>query len=266
MAGAIPLFLGVGALAGFLAGLFGVGGGVVIVPMLVLVFGRQGVGESHLMHLALGTSLASIVFTSISSFSAHHRRGAVVWDAVRRIAPGILAGTFAGAFIAARLRTGPLRVFFVAFLALVIWQLLSDRRPEPARDLPGPAGMTAAGAGIGVVSSLVGIGGGSLSVPFLIWCNIPPHRAVGTSAAIGFPIAVAGAVGYLANGWAVPGLPPYSAGYVSLPALAGIAVASVLTAPLGARLAHALPVRGLKRAFALFLIVMAARMAWGVLR
>ncbi len=266
MGGAVPLYLGVGALAGALAGLFGVGGGIVIVPMLALVFTRQGVDGAHVMHLALGTSMATIVFTSVSSFAAHHRRGAVAWGVVLRIAPGILAGTLAGTFLAARLRTEPLRAFFVCFLAVVIWQLLSDRRPRPSRELPGAAGMAGAGAGIGAVSSLVGIGGGSLSVPFLVWCNVTAHRAVGTSAAIGFPIAVAGAAGYVLNGWGVAGLPPDTAGYVSLPALAGIAAASVLTAPLGARLAHALPVVRLKRAFALFLLVMAIRMALAALR
>ena len=260
----LAVYLAVGAVAGLLAGLFGVGGGLVIVPMLVFVLGREGVAPEHLMHLALGTSMASIVFTSVASARAHHARGAVRWEIVRGVAPGIVAGTFAGTFLAARLATRPLKGFFVAFLCFVAWQMLTGRKPRPARELPGAAGMSGAGGVIGAVSSLVGIGGGTLSVPFMLWCNVPAHHAVGTSAAIGFPIAVAGTAGYLVNGWGVPGLPPRSLGFVLLPALAGIVVASVLTAPLGARLAHGLPVERLKRAFALLLVLLAARMAWGL--
>ncbi len=261
----IVMYLAVGLIAGILAGLLGVGGGLVIVPMLVFCFTRQGIGADQIMHLALGTSLASIIFTSISSFMSHHRRGAVEWSIVKKITPGIITGTFLGALVAAKLPTNFLKGFFCVFLYAVGTQMLLNKKPKGARDLPGSGGMFAVGSTIGVASSLVGIGGGSLSVPFMLWCNTEAHRAIGTSAAIGFPIAIAGAVGYITGNLQGTGLPPYSLGYVYLPALAGIVCASVMTAPLGARLAHALPVSALKRFFALFLYVVATRMAWSVI-
>jgi uncharacterized membrane protein YfcA len=256
----IALYLGVGAVAGVLAGLLGIGGGLVIVPMLVFCMELQGLPQELIMHLALGTSMASIMFTSVSSFMAHHRRGAVDWSVVRRIVAGILVGTFLGTYVAASLSTGALKVFFVIFLYYVCYQMLSGKKPKASRQLPGLAGMFGVGNVIGVVSSLVGIGGGTLSVPFMVWHNIPIHRAIGTSAAIGFPIAVAGTVGYIVNGWTAANLPPYSLGYVSLTALVAIAVMSVLTAPLGVRLAHSLPVDKLKRVFAVILFVVGTKM------
>lgn len=257
-----PIF---GSLAGVIAGLLGVGGGIVIVPMLVFLFTSQGFPPELIMQMALGTSLGSIMFTSVSSFNAHHRRGAVHWDIVKRIAPGILLGTFGGTWIAAALPTVLLKGFFACFLFYVAAQMLLNLKPTPSRQLPGNAGMIGVGLGIGVVSSLVGIGGGTLSVPFMTWCNIPMHHAIGTSAAIGFPIAVAGTLGYIVNGLARPDLPAQSLGFINLPGLIGIAIFSMLTAPLGARLAHRLPVVALKRVFAVFLILVAARMLWGVL-
>jgi len=259
------MYLAVGLIAGVLAGLLGVGGGVVIVPMLVFCFVKQGVQPDLIMHLALGTSLASIVFTSISSFMSHHKRGAVEWAIVRRIVPGILIGTFLGTFVASRLSTGFLKAFFCFFLYAVATQMLLNKKPQASRDLPASGGMFGVGSTIGVVSALVGIGGGSLSVPFMIWCNVPAHQAIGTSAAIGFPIAIAGAIGYMVNNLYGAGLPAYSLGYVYLPALMAIVCASVCTAPLGVKLAHALPVDKLKRIFALFLYVVATKMAWGLL-
>lgn len=257
-----PVF---GSIAGLLAGLLGVGGGVVIVPMLVFLFTAQGFPPEHIMQMALGTSLGSIMFTSVSSFRAHHKRGAVHWDIVKSITPGILIGTFAGSWVAARLSTTFLKSFFVCFLYYVGLQMLLNFKPKPTRQLPGPVGMSGVGGVIGGVSSLVGIGGGSLSVPFMSWCNVPVHHAIGTSAAIGFPIAVAGTLGYLVNGLGVAGLPAMSLGYLDLPALAGIAVFSMLMAPLGARLAHKLPVLTLKRVFAAFIIIIATRMAWKII-
>ncbi|MCU0601019.1 MAG: sulfite exporter TauE/SafE family protein [Desulfobacterales bacterium] len=256
----ILTYLIVGVFVGILAGLFGVGGGIIIVPILDVMLTRQGVAHEFIMHLALGTSLASIVFTSVSSFYAHHKHGAVNWIVVRRIVPGILLGTFLGSCVAAQLSTNFLKIFFVVFLYYVAVQMLSGKKPKPSRQLPGLLGMFVVGNIIGVVSSFVGIGGGSMSVPFMIWCNIAVHHAIGTSAAIGFPIAIAGAVGYLYNGLNIPGLPNGSIGYIYLPALAGIVCASVLTAPLGVRLAHSLPVERLKKLFAVLLIVMGTRM------
>lgn len=256
----LALYLTVGAIAGVLAGLLGIGGGLVIVPMLVFCMELQNMPQELVMHLSLGTSMASIMFTSVSSFMAHHRRGAVEWSVVRRIVGGILVGTFVGAWIAAQMSTGLLKVFFVIFLYYVCYQMLSGKKPKPSRQLPGMVGMSSAGGVIGIVSSLVGIGGGTLSVPFMVWHNIPIHRAIGTSAAIGFPIAVSGTLGYIVNGWGVENLPPLSLGYVSLTALVAIAVMSVLTAPLGVRLAHSLPVDRLKRVFAVILFLVGTKM------
>jgi uncharacterized membrane protein YfcA len=259
------LYCGVGAIAGVLAGLLGIGGGLVIVPMLVYTFALADIPQELTMHLALATSMASIMFTSVSSFMAHHRRGAVVWKVVKKITPGILTGTFLGSCVASAMSTDFLKMFFVLFLYFVATQLLLDKKPKPGRDLPGFTGMFAVGNSIGGISSLVGIGGGTLSVPFMLWCNISAHRAIGTSAAIGLPIAIAGTAGYIFNGWNEMALPPYSLGYVYLPALFGIAVASVLTAPLGVRLAHSLPVAKLKRIFSLLLYAVATKMLLGVL-
>ena len=250
----------VGAVVGVLAGLLGVGGGLVIVPILVFAFGLQGVSPEITMHLALGTSLASIIFTSISSFMAHHKRGAVHWTTVKRIVIGIFTGTFLGSCFASILSTEVLKIFFVVFLYFVAIQILTNKKPKSSRELPGLPGMFAAGNVIGFVSSLVGIGGGTLSVPFMVWCNVVVHHAIGTSAAIGLPIAIAGTIGYVFNGWGVPNLPEYSIGYVYTPALLGIAAISVLTAPLGVKLAHSLPVDKLKKIFAVLLMVVGTKM------
>lgn len=257
-------YLTVGAVAGILAGLLGIGGGLIIVPLLIFCFTRQHLPHEVIMHLALGTSMASIIFTSVSSFWAHHKRGAVFWPAVKRIVPGILAGTFLGSCLAARLSTNFLKSFFVVFLYYVATQMLLGRKPKAERELPGMLGMSAMGGGIGVISSLVGIGGGTLSVPFMLWCNLGLHQAIGTSAAIGFPIAVSGALGYLVNGISAQNLPRFTIGYISLPALAGIVLASIITAPVGVRLAHSLPVKKLKRVFAYLLLVVATKMLLGL--
>lgn len=265
LTGLAVMYISVGLIAGVLAGLLGVGGGLVIVPMLVFCFTKQGMPNELIMHLSLGTSMASIVFTSVSSFMSHHRHGAVEWAIVKRIVPGILVGTFFGSYIASRLSTGFLKGFFCFFLYYVATQMILDKKPRPSRDFPGNAGMFGVGSTIGIVSSLVGIGGGSLSVPFMLWCNLAAHRAIGTSAAIGFPIAIAGSIGYIVNGLREINLPEYSTGYVYLPALMFIVCASVITAPLGARLAHSLPVSKLKKIFALLLYIVATKMVWSIL-
>lgn len=260
MLSSFVLYAAVGAIAGLLAGLLGIGGGLVIVPMLVFSFTLQHLPQELLMHLALGTSLASIIFTSVSSLMAHHKRGAVRWDIFKRITPGIIAGTFAGSCVASFLPTQILKGIFVVFLYYVATQMLRGKKPAAARQVPGTVGIFGAGGVIGSFSSLVGIGGGTLSVPFLTWCNIPVHHAIGTSAAIGLPIALAGAFGYVVNGLGTPNLPTAALGYVHLPALFGIICLSVLTAPLGAKLAHSLPVDKLKKSFAILLYIVATRM------
>lgn len=261
----IAIFLILGAFAGVLAGLLGVGGGLVIVPMVNYTLALQGLTNEHTHHIALGTSLATIVFTSVSSFMTHHRNRAVIWDIVKYITPGILLGTFFGSKVAAHMPTNLLKGFFVVFLLYVGTQMLLNIKPKASREIPGFLGNSVAGGIIGMVSSFVGIGGGTLSVPYMTWCNVPMHKAIGTSAAIGFPIAVAGAFGYLVNGMGVESRLEYCAGFIYLPALLGIAAASVCTAPIGAKLAHRLPVTKLKKFFAGLLFVMAAQMAYGLL-
>lgn len=257
---AFVLYILLGGVAGVLAGLLGIGGGLVIVPVLTIMFTSFGMNEAYILHMALGTSLTSIIFTSISSMLAHHKREAVIWPTVLRITPGIIAGTLAGSWLASMLSTNFLKIFFSIFLFYVATQMLLGIKPKPARTIPKAPGMFAAGSIIGVFSSLVGIGGGSLSVPFLIWCNTKMHKAIGTSAAIGFPIAIAGAAGYIMTGIGIEGLPKYSLGFVNLTALLGIVTASMACAPLGAKLAHNLPVDKLKKIFAGLLYILAARM------
>ncbi len=258
------VFMCCGAVAGVLAGLLGVGGGIVIVPMLDIVFTRLGYDQAVIHQLALGTSLASIMVTSISSARAHHKRGAVHFDILKNITPGILVGTFLGGLVATHMPVLFLRVFFICFLFFVSAQMLSGYRPPASREMPGRLGTAGVGGVIGMVSSFVGIGGGTLSVPFMTFCNVPMHHAVGTSSAIGFPIAVAGTLGYITGGWGAPGLPDGCLGFVNLLAFAGIACVSFFTAPLGAKLSHALPTAKLKKGFAFFIILMALRMLWNL--
>ncbi len=256
----LVIYLGVGVFAGVMAGLLGVGGGLVIVPALAWSFHLQGIADGVVMHLALGTSLATIVATSIASVRAHHRRGAVLWPVAGRLTPGIVLGALAGAAIADALPSATLKTVFAVFVLAMAAQMAFRFQPGGQRGLPGMAGMGLTGAVIGTVSGLVGIGGGSLTVPFLSWCSVPIRTAVATSAACGLPIALAGALGYVVSGWSDPRLPGWSAGYVSGPAWLGIAAASMLTAPLGARLAHTLPTAALKKVFAGFLAVVGLKM------
>jgi uncharacterized membrane protein YfcA len=216
------------------------------------------------MHLALGTSMATIVFTSISSMRAHHAHGAVRWDIVRSLAPGLMLGTFGGSLVAGLVPTVPMTAIFVAIVYYASAQMILDFKPQAHRQLPGPLGLFTAGGVIGIVSSLVAAGGGFLSIPFMLFCNVAIHAAVGTSSALGFPIAVAGAIGYVVAGWNDAGLPPYTFGYIYLPAFVGIVVMSITMAPVGARLAHRLPVKQLKRAFGGFLALLATKMLFSL--
>jgi uncharacterized membrane protein YfcA len=253
------LLLGVGT--GFLAGLLGIGGGMLMVPFLTIILSGRGVAPDLAVKMAIATSMATIIFTSVSSVRAHHKRGAVRWDIVRRLAPGIVMGSLVGSLgVFALLKGSFLAIFFGLFVSFSATQMFLDRKPKPTRQMPGTAGQLAAGGLIGFLSGLVGAGGGFISVPFMTWCNVAIHNAVATSAALGFPIAVANVVGYVGSGLRVADLPAGSFGYIWLPALAVIALASVFTAPLGARAAHSLPVRPLKRVFASILYLLAAYM------
>lgn len=252
----------VGCFSGFIAGLFGVGGGLTIVPVLFMLLQAQGVPPEQVMHLSLGTSMATIVVTSIASMRAHHVHGAVRWEIVRAMAPGLVLGTLSGSFFASLVPTRPLAAVFTAIVYYAAVQMVLDFKPRASRDLPGAAMIFLVGGTIGAVSSLVAAGGGFLSIPFMVWHNVMIRQAVGTSAALGFPIAVAGTVGYLASGWTTPGLPAFSLGYVYLPAFIGVAAMTMLIAPLGAKTAHRLPVHQLKRGFGLFLALLATKMLW----
>lgn len=252
---ALPYYLLLGMVAGLLAGMLGVGGGLVIVPVLVLLFGLADMAPSITMHLALGTSLATIVGTSISSAWAHHRYGAVLWSVCLRLTPGIVLGAWLGAAFADQLSSNGLQKIFGIFELLVALQMGLALQPAAHRQLPGSVVMGLAGGVIGAVSAIVGIGGGTLTVPFLHWCNVSIRNAVATSAACGLPIAVAGALGYLVMGWGNPALPAWSSGYLYWPAFVSIMAASLLFAPLGVRLAHRLPAARLRQLFALFLLV-----------
>jgi uncharacterized membrane protein YfcA len=257
-------YLVLGAFIGFFAGLLGVGGGGIMVPVLTSLFVAQDFPGDTVVHLALGTSMAAIVMTSLASLRAHHRHRAVRWDIVRAITPGIVLGTFGGTFIASRVPSEPLAIFFAAFMAYVSLQMLANIKPKPSRELPGALGIGAVGTGIGAVSALVAIGGGSLSVPFMTWCNVKVQHAIGTSAAIGLPIALAGTAGYLINGWGSGGMPEYSFGFIYLPALVLVSAASLFTVPFGATLAHRLPVAMLKKIFAGVLMLLCAKMLHAV--
>ncbi|MET4576573.1 putative membrane protein YfcA [Ottowia thiooxydans] len=252
-----------GIATGFLAGLLGIGGGMIMVPFISAILGARGVAPGLAVKMAIATSMATIIFTSISSVRAHHKRGAVRWDIVKSLAPGIVLGAMAASLgIFSLLKGSVLALVFAAFVGFSATQMFLDKKPKPTRQIPGPAGLLGAGGFIGLLSGLVGAGGGFVSIPFMTWCNVAIHNAVATSAALGFPIAVANVAGYIVAGQHIDGLPPYSFGYLWLPALIIIASCSVLMAPLGARAAHALPVKKLKRALATILYMLAAYMLY----
>ena len=262
-----PLFivalLVLGAIAGFAAGLLGIGGGMLLVPFLTILLSWHGLPEELVVHAAIATSMASILFTSLSSVISHHRKGAVLWKLVLLFAPGIvLGGLLSGGAVFASLKTGWLALVVSVFVGYSGVQMLLNKKPKPARQMPGPVGTGAAGAGIGFLSGLVGAGGGFVSVPFMTWCNVPLHNAVATSAALGFPIAVANSVGYIYSGLQQHDLPPGMFGYIYWPALLLLVAASVVTAPFGAATAHKLPVASLKRVFAYLLFALAAYMLY----
>lgn len=253
------LYLALGAAAGTLAGLFGIGGGLIIVPTLILTFSAQGIAPEVLTHLAVGTSLATIVVTSISSVKAHHEKGAVRWDWFAPIAIGIVVGSALGVKTAAMM-SGPLLQKAIGVFAIIIAiQMGLGLKPRASRTIPEKPGLIGAGGVIGWASAIFGIGGGSLTVPFLSWCNAQMQAAVATSAAVGLPIAVVGALVNIQEGWNNPLLPEWATGYVYWPAFIGIVSMSVIFAKFGAKLAHRLPSDTLKRIFAVLLLIVGAR-------
>ncbi len=253
-------YLALGAIAGFLGGLLGLGGGIIIVPALYFMFLAQGFEPRLLMHLAVATSLASVVATAAASTRAHQRRGAVLWPVFRALTPGIIAGALAGAALADVLPTRTLRIAFGIFEIFIAVQMLVRVDKSVERPLPGALALSAAGLVIGALSAVLGVGGGIFMVLYLLLVGVSIHRAVGTSAACGLPIALAATLGHAVAGWAEPGLPAWSLGHVYLPAAIAIAGVSVLTAPRGAAAAHALPMHVLRRIFAAVLALVGVRM------
>lgn len=259
------LFPLLGLVAGILAGLLGVGGGLVLVAALAWLLPLFGVPPEAAMHAALASSLASIVLTAASSARAHARRGSVLWPTVAWMVPGLLLGAWLGSGVAVKLDAQTLRWIVAGYCLLAAWQTGFGRSRAPAdgSEVPAPRGwpMSAAGGGIGVLSALVGIGGGSMTVPLLVWRGVKPVRAVGTSSACGVAIGLSAAVGYALH--APSGaLPAHGIGYVYLPAAIGVAVASVLAAPWGTCLAHRLSGNALRKVFALFLLLVALSVPW----
>lgn len=247
------IYLGIGAFAGLLAGLFGVGGGAVIVPILIFLFASLGFATDLLVHLAVGTSFATIVITSLSSIAAHHKRGNVNWQVFRNMAPGLVLGVLLGSVAAASLKGEALKFLIGVFLLLVSLQMMLAFQPKAIFGMPRRMVQFGVGGFIGWMSAFFGIGGGSLTVPFLSVCKQSIHHAVGTSAACGLPIALFGAIAYGYSGQALEGLPAMATGFIYWPAFVGIAIASTPFAKLGALLAMRLPEVILKRSFSVLL-------------
>jgi uncharacterized membrane protein YfcA len=258
-------YLLLGSVVGVMAGLLGIGGGGIMVPVLTSLFLWQGLPAESVVHLALGTSMASIIVTSISSLRSHHHKGAVIWDIVKKMSVGIIVGTFLATFIAAYAKAWFLALFFSFFMAVVSIRMFLNTQTKAHRTLAGSTGLLFAGSVIGAISALVSIGGGSLTVPYLTWQNIDMRKAIGTSAAIGLPIAIAGTFGYVLNGWENTSVDKLTFGYVYLPAVLLISLSSFFTAPIGVNLAHKLPVATIKKVFALLLILLSLKMLLSVL-
>lgn len=253
-------YLLLGAFVGFFAGLFGIGGGLVMVPVLSFLFEAQHLGDTQNLHLALGTSMAAILYTAAFSARTHYAHGAVNMHIVRNLTPGLLLGTLFGALFASRAPQFYLAVIFALFVYYAAAQMLLELKPKASRQLPGRICLTLVGCIIGAISSLVSIGGGTLSVPFMLWHNIPFKQAIGTSAALGLPIALGGTIGYVATGLALHTLPAQTLGFIYLPALLMLTIGSTFTTSLGAKTTHRLPLKLLRKGFAILLFALATKM------
>ena len=254
------LYMATGALVGFLAGLLGIGGGMTMIPILAALFSAQHFAPDHVVHLSLATAMASVVFTSSASVAEHTKLGSVDFTIVKRMVPGMVAGTLLSTVAAGSISQRHLALAFAVIVFGGATQILLNKKPKPGRTLPGPLPLSAFALFVGVISGLVSAGGAFLSMPFMVMCGVPMRTAIGTGAALGIPVAIIGTVGHVISGWTTSGLPPWSLGFVNLPALAGLVVTSVLIAPYGARMAHRLPIVTLKRIFATSLYLLAAKM------
>ena len=257
----IAMLMLCGSISGFLAGLLGIGGGMVLVPFMILVFNHLGFGQDVIVHMAIATGMATILFTTTSAIWAHHKHGSIDWKLVASLSPGmVFGGLVGGSELFEALKTSWLSLFFALFLVYSSIQMMLNKKPKPGRELPGRLGLFSFGTFAGVLSSLVGAGGAFITVPFMLWCNVKPHVAMASSSGLGFPIATAATLGYMYGSWGNPNLPSGSLGFVYLPALACIVVVSVFTAPWGAKMARKLNVAQLKRVFGILLFFLAAFM------
>jgi uncharacterized membrane protein YfcA len=256
------VYMSLGAAVGFLAGMLGIGGGFLIVPSLMLVFGMQGIHPDMATQLAVATSLATILATSVSSARSHHQHASVDWSLFAKITPSLLLGSLGGAWLSSFLPGSMVRAAFSLITIAVALQMAFGRPPQTTRTLPGLPGLSLGGGLIGLLSGTVGIGGGSLLVVWFVFYNLSMRHAIGTSAACILPIALAGTLGHLVTGLWDMGRPPGTLGYIHLQAALGISLASVFAAPWGTRFAHRLSVFVLKRFFALFLLLLGLKLLW----
>jgi uncharacterized protein len=258
---AYSVFILLGIVSGLTAGLLGIGGGLIVVPMLLFIFPLIGLPDNgHMVHLAIGTSLATIVFSSMSSVYTHNRHGGVLWSLFLKISPAIVIGSILGASIAHLLPGEILKKVFGAIEILIAIQMGLGKEPAPHRDLPGTVPLNFFGLTVGSLASIMGMGGGALTTPFFLWCNVAARSAIATSAAIGLPSSIAGAAGYIITGWGETGLPPWSLGYIYLPALISIVIPSLFFARVGANLTQKLPAKTLKRIFSIVLAILGINM------
>ncbi|OYV27232.1 MAG: hypothetical protein B7Z82_06085 [Halothiobacillus sp. 20-54-6] len=255
------VFILLGVFSGLAAGLLGIGGGLVVVPILLMLFPLIGLQDNgHLVHLAIGTSLATIMFSSMASIYTHHKYQGILWSLFAKIAPGIVIGSIVGASIAHFLPGELLKKIFGVLEVLIALQMGLGKQPAAHRTLPGAIPLNALGITVGGIGTIMGMGGGAMTTPFFMWCNVTARNAIATSAAIGLPTSLAGAAGYVVTGWGVPDLPAWSLGYIYLPALLGIVIPSLIFAPIGANLTHKLPATTLKRIFAVVLVIFGINM------
>ena len=257
----ILMLLLCGGISGFLAGLLGIGGGMILVPFMILVFNHQGFSQDIIVHMAIATGMATILFTSSSAIWAHHRHGSIDWKLVMALSPGLVLGSLVGGSeIFEAINTSWLSLFFAMFIIYSSIQMIINKKPTAGRELPGKLGIFSFGTFAGVLASLLGAGGAFITVPFMLWCNVKPHTAMASSSGLGFPIAVSATIGYMYGSWGNPALPPGSLGFVYLPALLCIVAVSIFTAPLGAKMARRLDIAQLKRIFGVMLFILAAFM------
>ncbi len=256
----VVVFLLLGVLVGVMAGLLGIGGGGILVPVFTTIFMYLDFPKDSVVHIALGTSMACIAVTSFSSMRAHHANGAVIWSLAKIMTPGMIVGTFSATFLAAYLSSKALAIFFAIFMAYVSYQMFRSRKAHAGSGHASKVELRLVTLGIGAISALVSIGGGSLTVPYLNWRSVEIRKAIGTSAALGFPIAIAGTLGYLINGVMNAASAEYTWGFIYLPAVLLVSIPSFFTAPLGARLTQKLPVQTLKKIFGVLLVLLSLKM------